>query len=121
MTGKPGTGMESGTLAGTLGASQTPGGHDTPRALFSLRERGHFLKTKRHIVYCKILGGTCPSAPGSYVYEFSSIQTLYEQFLISWSRPEINFVSLGIILRSGLEMIMVGEMLKQSKGVILDC
>ena len=51
------------------------GGHKTLRALFSLREKGHFPKIKR-VLLCLLqnLGGSGghmpPAPPGSYVYVF---------------------------------------------------
>ena len=49
---------------GTLEASQTRG-HDTSKALFSLRKRGHFLRMKRALLcLLQSLGGrTCPQCP----------------------------------------------------------
>ena len=51
-------------------------GHDNSRALFSLRNKGHFLKIKRALLRSlQLLGARAPSAPGSYVYGHSNYDT----------------------------------------------
>ena len=59
------------------------GGHDTLRAPFSLRKRGHFLEMKRALLSClKNLGGMCPQCPPvptSIVIELHKVEDMHLQ------------------------------------------